>query len=288
MDDQVRPSAADDVAEVSRRGFTALSVAAGVALAGTSASAQASVVETDVDIKTPDGVCDAALFHPAGHKTPAVVMWTDIFGLRPAFRDMGRRLAAEGYTVLVPNPFYRLGRAPMPKEPINFADPASRAKIGELVGPLTKDAVSRDAVTYLAFLDSQPSVNTRAKAGVVGYCMGGPFTLYTAAARPDRIGAGVSCHGGNLVNDTPASPHLLVPMIKASFYFGIAANDDMRQPDQKTKLREAFDAAHVPATIEVYAGCNHGWCVADGAAYNKDGAERAWGNMEKLYKAQLA
>ena len=288
MEDLSRPSTSEDAADLSRRGFTALSVAAGVALAGTSASGQASVVETDVDIKTPDGVADAALFHPAGRKTPAVLMWTDIFGLRPAFRDMGRRLAAEGYTVLVPNPFYRLGRAPMPKEPINFADPSSRAKIGELTGPLTADAVSRDAVAYVAFLDAQPSVNKHAKAGVVGYCMGGPFTLRTAAARADRIGAGVSCHGGNLVNDTPDSPHLLAPKIHAPYYFGIAANDDMRQPDQKTKLREAFDAAHDPATIEVYAGCNHGWCVPDGAAYNKEGAERAWGDMLTLYKAQLA
>lgn len=287
MDDQTRPSASEDAADLSRRGFAAISVAAGLTLAGASAKADTAVVETDVDIKTPDGVCDAALFHPQGRRTPAVLMWTDIFGLRPAFRDMGRRLAAEGYTVLVPNPFYRLGRAPMPKEPINFADPASRAKIGELTGPLTAEAISRDATAFVAFLDSQPSVNRKAKAGVVGYCMGGPFTLRTAAARPDRIGAGCSFHGGNLVNATPDSPHLLASKITASFYFGIAANDDQRQPDAKDKLREAFDAAHVPATIEVYAGCNHGWCVADGAAYNHDGAERAWGNMERLYKAQL-
>jgi carboxymethylenebutenolidase len=286
MDDLARPREPEETSELSRRGFNALSVAAGLAIAG-SAAAEASVVETDVDVKTPDGVADAALFHLAGKPAPAVLMWTDIFGLRPAFRDMGRRLAAEGYTVLVPNPFYRLGRAPMPKEPINFADPASRAKIGELTGPLTADAVSRDANAFVSFLDAQPSVNRKAKAGVVGYCMGGPFTLRTAAARADRIGAGCSFHGGNLVNDTPDSPHLLASKIKASFYFGIATNDDQRQPDAKDKLRAAFDAAHVPATIEVYAGCNHGWCVADGQAYNKDGAERAWGNMEKLYKAQL-
>ena len=164
MEDQSRVSASEETADLSRRGFTALSVAAGVALTATSAAAQASVVETDVDIKTPDGTADAVLFHPAGKKTPAVLMWTDIFGLRPTFRDMGRRLAAEGYTVLVPNPFYRLGRAPMPKEAINFADPASRAKIGELVGPLTVDSISRDATTpafSLAFTEGWESRKAR-------------------------------------------------------------------------------------------------------------------------------
>ncbi len=286
MEDQSRPSESEDSGALSRRGFTALSVAAGLALSGT-AKAEAAVVETDVDIKTPDGVADAALFHPQAGKSPAVLMWTDIFGLRPAFRDMGRRLAAQGYTVLVPNPFYRLGRAPMPKEPINFADPASRAKIGELTGPLTAEAVSRDAVAFITFLDAQKSVNTKAKAGVVGYCMGGPLTLRTAAARADRIGAGCSFHGGNLVTADADSPHLLASKIKANYYFGIATNDDQRQPDAKDKIRDSFAAAHVPATIEVYQGCNHGWCVADGQAYNHDGAERAWGDMLTLYKAQL-
>jgi carboxymethylenebutenolidase len=286
MEDQSRRDASEDDDGLSRRGFTALSVAAGLALSGT-ALADDAVVETDVDVKTPDGVADAALFHPKAGKHPVVLMWTDIFGLRPTFRDMGRRLAAQGYTVLVPNPFYRLGRAPMPKEPINFSDPASRAKIGELTGPLTAEAVNRDAVAFITFLDAQPSANAKAKAGVVGYCMGGPFTMRTAAARADRIGAGCSFHGGNLVTAMPDSPHLLAPMIKANYYFGIATNDDQRQPDAKDKLRDAFAAVHTPATIEVYDGCNHGWCVADGAAYNHDGAERAWGDMLKLYKAQL-
>ena len=273
---------------VSRRGFAAGSAAVGLAVSGAARAAAADVVETDVEIKTPDGTCDAALFHPPGKaKHPAVLMWTDIFGLRPTFRDMGRRLANEGYVVLVPNPFYRLHKAPWPDPPIDFNNPADRARLGPLTAGFTPDAVPRDAVAYLGFLDSQHVTSTKAKAGVVGYCMGGPLTMRTAAALPDRIGAGCSCHGGGLVDATPNSPHLLVPKIKAAYYFGIADNDDQRQPDAKDKLRAAFDAAHVPATIEVYKGCNHGWCVKDGAAYNEAGAERAWGNMLSLYKTKL-
>lgn len=286
MTDTIDRNRSDDLNSLSRRDLAALSVAAGVAVVG-KAEAAVEVAEEDVNVKTPDGVADAALFYPKGRKSPAVLMWTDIFGLRPAFRDMGRRLASSGYTVLVPNPFYRTGHAPQPAEKLDFAKPDERAKLFALTTPLTVEAVNRDAIAYVDFLDSRPATNKRAKAGVVGYCMGGPFTLRTAASRADRIGAGVSCHGGNLVTDKPDSPHLLAPKIHAAYYFAVAANDDMRQPDAKDKIREAFAAAHVPATVEVYPGCNHGWCVADGAAYNKEGAERAWGDMLKLYGAQL-
>jgi carboxymethylenebutenolidase len=275
--------------KLSRRGFTAYSAAVGVAVAaGTARAADLPVTESDVSVKTPDGTCDAALFHPSGAgKHPPVLMWTDILGLRPAFRDMGRRLAAQGYVVLVPNPFYRTRKAPVLSGPFNFADPNDRAKLTELTAPLTTPAVTSDAGAYLAFLDAQGATNTKAKAGTVGYCMGGPLTMRTAALKADRIGAGVSCHGGNLVNDTPDSPHLLVPKIKASYYFAVADNDDKRQPDAKDKLKAAFAAAHVPATIEVYDGCQHGWCVKDGAVYNEAGAERAWGNMLALFKGAL-
>ena len=275
---------------LSRRGFSALSVAAGVTIAASSAAgaAEGAVVETDVTVKTADGVCDAAFFHPGGKgKWPAVLIWTDALGLRPAFRDMGRRLASSGYAVLVPNPFYRTAKAPVLGPGFDFANPTDRAKLVPLMSPLTAEAVSRDAVAYFAFLDSQRVVNLKAKAGVVGYCMGGPDTLRTAAALPDRIGAGCSFHGGGLVTDKPDSPHLLASKIKASYYFGIATNDDQRQPDARDKLRDAFAAAHLPATIEVYEGAQHGWCVPDGAVYNHDQAERAWANMLKLYKAAL-
>jgi len=286
MTDTIDRNRTDDLKGLSRRGFGALSVAAGVAVAGV-AEAAAEVVEENVNVKTPDGVADAVLHYVKGKKGPAVLVWTDIFGLRPAFRDMGKRLASSGYTVLTPNPFYRIGHAPQPAERPDFSTAEGRAKVGALISGLTVEAVNRDAGAYVDFLDGHPATNKHAKAGVVGYCMGGPFTLRTAAVRPGRIGAGVSCHGGSLVTDTPDSPHLLASKIHSPFYFAIAANDDMRQPDQKTKLREAFDAAKIPAGIEVYAGCNHGWCVVDGGAYNKEGAERAWAEMLKLYGTAL-
>lgn len=277
--------------EISRREFAAAATATGVAGLATSARAATEVIETDVQVKTADGMADAALYHPAGKGTwPAVLIWTDIFGLRPEFRAMGKRLAAEGYVVLVPNPFYRTRKAPVfePGVPFDFNKAEDRAKLPPLVGPLTPDAVTRDATAYLAFLDSQPTVNKKRKAGVQGYCMGGPFTLRTAAAMPGRIGAGGSFHGGSLVTAQPDSPHLLAPKIKAKYYFGIAGNDDQKQPDAKDKLKAAFDAAGNPAKIEVYASSMHGWCVPGSAVYDQPNAEKAWGELLALYKANLA
>ena len=286
MTDTIDRNRSDDLKGLSRRGFGALSVAAGVAVAGV-AEAATEIVETDVNVKTPDGVADATLHYVKGKKGPAVLVWTDIFGLRPAFRDMGRRLASSGYTVLVPNPFYRIGHAPQPTEKPDFSTAEGRAKVGALISGLTVEAVNRDAGAYVDFLDGHPATNKKAKAGTVGYCMGGPLVFRTAATRPGRIGAGCSFHGGSLVTATPDSPHLLASKIHSPFYFGVAANDDQRQPDAKDKIKEAFAAAHVPATVVVYEGCNHGWCVVDGGAYNKDGAERAWAEMVKLYGSAL-
>jgi carboxymethylenebutenolidase len=270
---------------LSRRGFAALSLGA---VASVSAVA-ADVSETDIVVKMPDGDCDAALFHPASNnRWPGVVIFADALGLRPAFRDMGRRVAAEGYVVVVPNPFYRTRKAPVLSGPFDFNKPEDRAKLVDLMAPLNITTKTSDGKTYVAFLDTLPQVNKDAKIGVVGYCMGGPYTLFAAAAVPERVGAGVSLHGGNLVTDKPDSPHLLIPKIKASYYFGIAANDDQRQPEAKDKLREAFAAADLPAKIEVYEGCQHGWCVADGMVYNKIGAERAFVEEMALYKKALA
>jgi carboxymethylenebutenolidase len=211
-------------------------------------------------------------------------------------RDIGKRIAAEGYSVLVPNPFYRVAKAPVVDDPssFNFQNPTDRAKLQPLMGSVTAaGAAEKDAVAYIAFLDGQPQVNTTKKVGTQGYCMGGPLVVRTAAVLPNRVGAGASFHGGGLVTDSPASPHLLAPKIKARMYFGIAANDDKSQPDAKDKLRAAFDAAKVPAEIEVY-GSLHGWCVADmpqqnGAPiYNKPDAEKAWAKLVALYKTALA
>ncbi|MBV9996502.1 MAG: dienelactone hydrolase family protein [Caulobacteraceae bacterium] len=287
MDIEGAPASIRDPGALSRRQLAAVSVGAGLLAAG--GALAADIVETDVDVKTADGVCDAALFHPPGKGAwPAVVIFTDILGLRPVFRDMGRRLAGEGYTVLVPNPFYRTRKAPVLEGPFDFSNPADRAKLTPLTAPLTREAMVHDCIAYLAFLNAQTAVERSKKTGVVGFCMGGPYTLVAAALAPHRVGAGASFHGANLVTDKPDSPHLLVPKLKAAYYFGIAANDDARQPDAKDKLRGAFDGARVPAEIEVYAGANHGWCVKDNPTYNPAAAERAWGRLISLYGRALA
>jgi carboxymethylenebutenolidase len=249
-----------------------------------------------VEIKTPDGVCDAAFIHPKNGSHAGVLLWPDAFGLRPSMRNMAKRLAADGYSVLVPNPFYRMGKAPFSDASnFSFSNPADMAKLRPLMASVNAPGnPEKDAVAYVAFLDAQKQVNKSKKIGTQGYCMGGPLVVRTAAVLPDRIGAGGSFHGGGLVSDKPDSPHLLAPKIKARMYFGIAANDDQRQPDAKDKLKESFAAANVPAEIEVYSGSQHGWCVPDMPAsngvpiYNKPDAERAWAKLLVLYKTGLA
>jgi carboxymethylenebutenolidase len=273
---------------LSRRSF-GLSAAAAASLAATLAHAEATVEEKDVDIKTADGTCDAALFYPQGKgKWPAVLIWTDILGLRPVFRDMGKRLAAQGYVVLVPNPFYRKGRAPAVTADLDFSKPDDRAKLTPLAASIgAPGAVEGDAPAFFAYLDGLPQVDKKKKAGTQGYCMGGPLVYRTAAIVPDRIAAGVTCHGGGLVNTTPNSPHLLIPKMKAEIYSAVAANDDQRSPTDKDVLKKAFADAGKTARVEVYDGCNHGWCVKGSAVYNEAGAERAWTELSNLYKKKL-
>ncbi len=281
--------------DLSRRDFVAMSLAAGIAAAAMPASAQGlPVVETMVDIKTPDGTCDAAFIHPTTGSHPAVLIWADAFGLRPALREMGKRMAAEGYAVLVPNPYYRVGRGTL-LDTATFNFQTDRAKLGPLMGSITADgAAERDATALVAWLDTQRQVNTSKKIGTQGYCMGGPLVMRTSAALPNRIGAGASFHGGGLVTANPNSPHLLVPKIKAKMYFGVASNDDKQQPDAKDKLKEAFAAVNNPAEIEVYTNALHGWCMPDMPAqagapiYKKDDADRAWAKLLALYKTALA
>ena len=283
--------------DIGRRDFVAYSVTAGLAASAVAASGAVSdVVETDVEIKTPDGTCDAAFIHPKNGVHAGVLVWPDAFGLRPSMRDIGKRLAAAGYSVLVPNPFYRVSKAPFTTASnFNFQNADDRAKLAPLMASVTAAGnAEKDAVAYIAFLDSQKEVDKSKKIGTQGYCMGGPLVVRTCATVPDRVGAGASFHGGGLVTDKPDSPHLLAPKIKARMYFGVASNDDARQPDAKDKLKEAFAAAHVPAEVEVYEGALHGWCVPDmplqnGAPiYNKADAERAWAKLMALYKAALA
>src|SRR5580698_1994045 len=294
-DDTKDPQNNDESRELPRRDFVAMSVAAaGLAAAGSALGA--SVVETEVEIKTPDGTCDAAFIHPASGSHAGVLIWPDAFGLRPSMREMAKRLAAQGYSVLVPNPFYRMGKAPFFTDASTVDFAKDRAKITPLMTSVTADGnAEKDAVAYIEFLDAQKQVNKSKKIGTQGYCMGGALVVRTAATVPDRVGAGGSFHGGGLVTPMPNSPHLLAPKIKAKMYFGIAMSDDKTQPDAKDKLKEAFIAANNPAEIEVYGDAYHGWCVmdmpkqADGSAtYNKPDAEKAWAKLTTLYKGSLA
>ena len=284
--------------DLTRRDFVKTTVAAGLAAAGTNLDAAQQVLEQAVEIKTPDGTCDAAFIHPSAGSHPAVVIWPDAFGLRPAMRDMATRLARQGYSVLVPNPFYRVAKAPVFENAsnFNFADPAQRSKLAPLMGSITADgAAERDAAAFIAWLDAQPAVNRSKKIGCQGYCMGGPLVVRTAAAVPNRVGAGASFHGGGLVTASPSSPHLLAPKIKAQMYFAVAANDDAQQPEAKTALKQAFDNAKVLAEVEVYPQAQHGWCVPDmpkqqngQPTYSKPDAERAWTKLLALYRVRLA
>jgi carboxymethylenebutenolidase len=283
---------------VSRRDFTALSVAAGLTVtAGSSARAAMAVTERNVTIKTQDGVCDAAFIHPTSGKHAAVLIWTDIFGLRPTFREMGKRLAAEGYSVLVPNPFYRTQKSPVIEDAskFDFSAPADQAKMKLWTTPINEaGAIERDAAAYIGFLDAQKEVDTGKKVGTQGYCMGGPLVFKTCAAINNRVGAGATFHGGGLVTDKPDSPHLLIPKMKTHMLIAIAASDDTKQPDAKDKLKEAFASAKIPAEVEVYTGTQHGWCVKDmppnagKPIYYEPDAERAWGRLLALYKPTLA
>ena len=276
--------------ELSRRHFGALSLGVGLVslLPPVAGAADADLAESEVDIKTPDGTADAYFVHPAKGAHPGVLMWPDIFGLRPAFRQMGRRLAESGYSVLVVNPFYRSKRAPTAPEHADFEDPATRAALTALREVLIPERVVIDARAFVAWLDGQPSVDRRRRMAAMGYCMSGPFTMRAAAELPDRIGAGASFHGGGLVTDKPDSPHLLVPKMKARYLIAIAESDDQRQPEAKTVLREAFAKAKLPAEIEVYAGTIHGWCPIDAKVYNRDQAEKAWSRMLALLRTALA
>jgi carboxymethylenebutenolidase len=288
----------DEKNDLSRRDFVTLSLAAGLAAAAgekLASAAELPVQVTNVDVKTPDGTCDATFIHPTAGSHPAVIIWPDAFGLRPAMVDMGKRIAADGYSVLVPNPYYRIAKAPgIDMNGFNFSNQADMAKLRPLMGSIgAAGAAEKDAVAFIAFLDAQKQVNAAKKVGTQGYCMGGPLVFRTLAAVPNRVGAGGSFHGGGLVTDQPTSPHLMIPKMKGRLYVAVASNDDSRQPDAKDKLKEAFAAANVPAEIEVYKSL-HGWCVpdmpaaADSPIYNKPEAEKAWTKLVALYKTALA
>jgi carboxymethylenebutenolidase len=266
----------------------AIAAAGGVGMPAFAADPGAlPVTETDVVVKTRDGNADTALFHPSAKgKWPAVLMWPDILGLRPVFREMGRRLAAQGYVVLVVNPYYRAKRAPVVTGPFDFNSKDDMAKIMAFRKGLTDAMVDRDSAAFVSFLDAQPQTDRRKKAGVQGFCMSGPISFRTAAVRPDRIGAVATFHPGALVTGEPSSPHLLIPRTRASYLVLIAKNDAEHMPTEAGTLRSALAAAHRPGKVEVYPA-NHGWTVAGSQTYDEAQAERAWAELLPFYRANL-
>jgi carboxymethylenebutenolidase len=279
----------DDLKQyLTRRQFGALSAGAMMGLLLPRAADALDVTESEVNVKTPDGTADCYFVHPASGAHAGVLVWPDILGLRPAFRQMGKRLAESGYSVLVVNPFYRNKRAPVVPAGASFANPETRNAVMPLAQALNATTHVTDAKAFVAFLDSQAAVDKNRKIGTTGYCMGGPIVMRTAAAVPNRIGAGGSFHGGGLVTADADSPHLLIPTMKAQFLFAIAENDDQREPESKNVLRAAFAKASLPAEIEVYAGAAHGWCPPDSAVYNQAQAERAWSRLMALFQKALA
>jgi carboxymethylenebutenolidase len=268
---------------VTRKQF-GMMLGAGVAMMLPQVVNAAAVTESDVNVVTPDGTADCYFVHPASGTAPGVLVWPDIFGLRPAFRQMGKRLAESGYSVLVVNPFYRTKKAPTAEAgaatPIQQLMPLARG--------LNETTHMTDAKAFVGWLDGQPSVAKNRKIGTQGYCMGGPIAFRTAAAVPDRVGAVGSFHGGGLVTDSPNSPHLQAAKTKAQFLIAIAANDDARSPKDKDVLKETFANAKLAAEIEVYTGAAHGWCPPDSGVYNEPQAEKAWSRLLALYGKALA
>jgi len=268
---------------VTRKQF-GIMVGTGLAMMLPQVANAVTVTESEVNVKTPDGSADCYFVHPASGTAPGVLVWPDIFGLRPAFRQMGKRLAESGYSVLVVNPFYRGKKAPT-------ADAGAATPIQDLMPlarSLNETTHMTDAKAFIGWLDGQTSVAKNRKMGTQGYCMGGPMAFRTAAAVPGRVGAVASFHGGGLVADTPNSPHLQAAKSKAQFLVAIAANDDTRSPNDKIVLKETFEKANLPAEIEVYTGAAHGWCPPDSKVYNEALAEKAWGRLLALYGKALS
>jgi len=268
---------------VTRKQF-GIMLGAGMAMMLPQAANATTVTESDVNVATPDGTADCYFVHPASGAAAGVLVWPDIFGLRPAFRQMGKRLAESGYSVLVVNPFYRVKKAPTAEAggatPIQSVRPLAQG--------LNETTHMTDAKAFIAWLDGQSSVSKNRKIGTQGYCMGGPIAFRTAAAAPDRVGAVASFHGGGLVTDMPNSPHLEAAKSKAQFLIAIAANDDARSPKDKDVLKDTFAKAALPAEIEVYGGAAHGWCPPDSQVYNEPQAEKAWSRLLALYGKALA
>jgi carboxymethylenebutenolidase len=274
---------AETLKKYTRRDVGTFAAAAGVMAILPRSAYAVDVKESDVTIRTPDGECDAYFVAPTTGAHAAVLVWPDIFGLRPAMREMGKRLAEDGYSVLVVNPFYRQQKAPT--APQGAATPVQQ--LFPMMRALNATTHVTDAKAFIAWLDARAEVDKGRKIGTIGYCMGGPIVMRTAAAVPDRVGAGGSFHGGGLTSDAPDSPHLLIPQMKAQFLIAVAEDDDMRMPTSKTILKDAFAAAKLEAEVEVYKAA-HGWCPPDTTVYDREESERAWSRMLAMFEKALA
>lgn len=276
-------------AELSRRQFAAMGAVATVIACSPldSAVAQAArLAESTVTFDAPDGRMDGFFVHPAQGKFPAIIVWPDIAGVRDAFMSMSRRLARQGYAVLVLNPYYRDEAAPQFDDFDAFREGGGMDKVTPWREKLTAAAVMDTAKAVVAYLDTQDEVDTARGIGVQGYCMGGPFAVWTAAAAPERVKAVASFHGGRLVGEDETSPVKLIGQTQASYLFAIARDDDRNAPADKTALKAAADAAGRPAEVKVYRG-DHGWTVADSPAYNYDEDDASWEQLLDLYDAAL-
>ena len=274
-------------ANIGRRDFNRLAVGAAAIMMLPPVANALDVVGSDVTVKTPDGDSDCYFVHPAKGKHPGVIIWPDILGLRPAFRMMGERLAKSGYSVLVVNPYYRSARSPVIEQGASFQDTETRNKVMPYYRALSAETNVTDAKAYVSYLDNQKSVDVKRKIGTTGYCMGGPMVMRTAAAIPNRIGAGGSFHGGGLVTAEADSPHLLIKNMQADLLIAVAANDDERAPNDKEVLRETFAEAGLKAEIEVYTGAMHGWCPPDSRVYHEKQAEHAWARLLHTFDRAL-
>ena len=281
----------NEMSRVNRRQFGSLGAVAGLGAAfapWATACAQGAggLTESDIKFDAPGGTLDGFFVHPAEGKHPAVILWPDIAGLRDAKKVMARRLASDGYSVLVPNPFYRSAPAPQFKDFDDFRTQGGFQKVGPWMQQNTPAALTETAKAVVAWLDQQASVDTSKGIGNQGYCMSGSWTIRTAAAVPDRVKAGASFHGGQMVGDAPDSPDKLLAKTQASYLIAIAKNDDAQNPTHKDILKQAAEAAGRPAEIEVYGG-DHGWTVPDSPVYNQAEADRAWERLLNLYKTAL-
>lgn len=287
MCDEETLKTGNQVNGVTRRQFGKLTTTTALAMTIPAVANAKAVTAQDVSIETADGVCDALFVRPSDGKHPAVLMWPDILALRPSFREMATRLAQSGYAVLCINPYYRNAKSPVVQMGESFQDEVTRSKIMPMYRSLSPDTHRTDASAFVAWLYEQPSVDTRRPMGTMGYCMGGPIVMRTAALRPDRIRAACAYHPVSLVSDDAESPHLLIPKMKGEVFIGLGLNDDERDPNEKVVLAEAFADNGLAADIEVYKDAMHGWCVLDSRAYQHEAAERAWAKTLALFSRVL-